>query len=633
LPKHAVQRFGSTAFAAGEYFQEIAYIGDGQQILSRTGGSQSFHLWAAATGELLSTFEPPGFQMSCWDGESLILSTRRVATKNQTQLEILELPGMKLVNSWSEDGHPYGLAISRGGKRVAYANYDWTVTLFDGTTQKQTDRLPPLESKSNVAGYPKVALSPAGDLLVIVDSEGWHYVRPVDAEGKCGEQLGKFRGTSFGKIKFPDLKDQLLVLGGNSARLINYRTGVVVQEFVHGRVSILDVDYDRKLRRLATCGADGNIVIWDLEQGVPVHTLVTEERHPSCVAFAPNGNTLVSGGGRRRARFWNVLRGEEIVRRGGHEFDGAIYSLALSPDGETLAIAGGLGDVTVWDAKTGLRRGVLPDDQEISRVKYDPMVRPDFLAFTPQGDLLVSGSNNRHNSLNIWDVATLSRRTRGEGHPWPLMCVAVSPAGQPRLASSSRDETIRVWNLRGETEHTFPKEQGGGNTLVFTPDGRYLLADGKNNTVKVLDPEQGKLVHTLAGHTAGVVAIRCHPHKPEAFSCDQHGKVRVWNTDNWRMMREFSTLPRRIDPAGRQLTIACAALSPAGERLVVGEGRGALFVTNTENGERIAELTGHRGAISAVAWHPDGKLLYSAASDTTILVWDVPRTNQADEAK
>jgi len=50
---------------------------------------------------------------------------------------------------------------------------------------------------------------------------------------------------------------------------------------------------------------------------------------------------------------------------------------------------------------------------------------------------------------------------------------------------------------------------------------------------------------------------------------------------------------------------------------------GFVRISKASNGETIVELAGHTGAISHIAWHPDGRLLVSTSFDGTARIWDV----------
>lgn len=62
------------------------------------------------------------------------------------------------------------------------------------------------------------------------------------------------------------------------------------------------------------------------------------------LAFLPSGQQLVSSSLDGTARLWDVATGKELMVFRAHE--GGIRSVAVSPDGKTLATAGG-GDNTV----------------------------------------------------------------------------------------------------------------------------------------------------------------------------------------------------------------------------------------------------------------------------------------------
>jgi WD40 repeat protein len=64
------------------------------------------------------------------------------------------------------------------------------------------------------------------------------------------------------------------------------------------------------------------------------------------VAYTPDGHNLIAAGEDGRARVWDLVmaRWTKVFRWK----VGAIYAVAISPDGMTAA-AGGAKDIVVWD--------------------------------------------------------------------------------------------------------------------------------------------------------------------------------------------------------------------------------------------------------------------------------------------
>jgi glucose repression regulatory protein TUP1 len=161
-----------------------------------------------------------------------------------------------------------------------------------------------------------------------------------------------------------------------------------------------------------------------------------------CVDYSKDGQFIVSGSGDKKARIWDVERGECLFTLGNEEIgpkDG-VTSVAFSPDGKYV-VAGSLDKIVrVWDAKTGyfLERHEAHLDSVYS------------VAFSPDGKLLASGSLDK--TLRLWDISANSRsrsrcRSTFTGHKDYVLSVAFSPDGQ-FIISGSKDRTVQFWDPR-----------------------------------------------------------------------------------------------------------------------------------------------------------------------------------------
>ena len=95
------------------------------------------------------------------------------------------------------------------------------------------------------------------------------------------------------------------------------------------------------------------------------------------------------------------------------------------------------------------------------------------------------------------------RHTLSE-HEDTIFQVSWSPDGQ-KLASSSKDGTIRIWEVEtGRTITTLTEQIGKFNRVAWSPDGRILALSSEDKTVQLWDIEIEKVFITFKGHQESV---------------------------------------------------------------------------------------------------------------------------------
>ena len=98
---------------------------------------------------------------------------------------------------------------------------------------------------------------------------------------------------------------------------------------------------------------------WTFAQRSPYH-LATLEGHThqiNSIAMSPDGTTLASGSRDSTIRLWDTKTFEEIATLRGS--DSEIWSLAFSPDGSMLAAGTHRGWIALWDVASRERTGTL----------------------------------------------------------------------------------------------------------------------------------------------------------------------------------------------------------------------------------------------------------------------------------
>ena len=152
-----------------------------------------------------------------------------------------------------------------------------------------------------------------------------------------------------------------------------------------GKGFINDIHFSPDGELLAVASSIG-IWIYDTATLQEATLLSEHKEHVLCVAFSPNGDTLVSGNTDGIINIWNQLTG--TLRREITEYKTGIISIAFSPDGTTFASGSGDGKIRFWDTATGkIRKTVSGLPGRIMSLSY----RND-------GKMLASGSDNGVNT-------------------------------------------------------------------------------------------------------------------------------------------------------------------------------------------------------------------------------------------
>jgi WD40 repeat protein len=163
--------------------------------------------------------------------------------------------------------------------------------------------------------------------------------------------------------------------------LLNAETHETVAHFSGHEGNIHAAAFSPDSRRLATCGLDRLVRVWQIDDGT-CQVLRGHTDDVYAVAFHPDGTRLASAGHDRAVWLWDLVRGEEVARLQGHTK--LVFSLAFSPDGATLASGSIDNTVRLWDtvplkARYQARReaeALRPEAERLIeplwRVKHDP---------------------------------------------------------------------------------------------------------------------------------------------------------------------------------------------------------------------------------------------------------------------
>ncbi len=210
-----------------------------------------------------------------------------------------------------------------------------------------------------------------------------------------------------------------------------------------------------------------------------------------------------------------------------------VHALAFSPDGTTLAVAGGSpaenGVVELWSWPARKLLGRLEGHEDLVYA----------VAWLPGGKALATASADR--TVRVWDAGKHRCVETLAGHSGPVLALAVSPDGK-LLCSGGVDQTIRVWDAAtGKPLRSLNNHLGTVHGLAFRPaeEGKppVLASAGGDNTVRVWQPAVGRMVR-IVRHPAPVYSVVWRADGSGLYSGAKDGVVRLIDADSDAVLRE-----------------------------------------------------------------------------------------------
>jgi WD40 repeat protein len=369
------------------------------------------------------------------------------------------------------------------------------------------------------------------------------------ATGRERRLPGPFEVT-LGVVFSPDGKTLAAVGGSTAVHLLDVASGKELQPQGGHDLGILRIALSPDGKTLVTGGMDNMIRFWDPGTGRELRRLMRRTGHNyiSGLAFTPDGKTVLSGSYDGVLRLWDAVTGEE--RRQIGKLSSGVFSMALSPDGKTLAtlcLDGG----EMRDLETGKLIGRLaqqgktldrlitfsPDGKSLGTIRWDDNVvrlwdavtgklqrslaghqapsdtgPPNTsIIFAPDSKTVATGGAD--NLVLLWDAATGKQLRRFVGHANPITAVAFSPDDKTLVsasgdASDHKDQSVRLWEVAtGKERRRFIGHQGPIICLAISPDGRRVLSGSHDATALIWDMTGG--MHDRLGKTGRLTPGKC----------------------------------------------------------------------------------------------------------------------------
>lgn len=293
------------------------------------------------------------------------------------------------------------------------------------------------------------------------------------------------------------------------------------------------------------------------------------------IAVSPDGRTIASGSDDATVRLWEFQTGKlkQTMKASGNAVDLVVFS----PDGKLLASQGGDNTAKIWDASSGELRQLL-----IGYHYYDG--RSNYvsgLSFSPDSTVLASGvgEHGTIGKIRRWATDTGSVTYEWDVNKDNVDLVLYSPIDDTLASvdSVNRKYSVKIWDANtGSIKHILIKNSSMVSSICFSPDGKTLAIS------------------------------------------EEDGGISLWDIQTGRMKKGIGNF-----------SATSMVFSPSGSVLVCGDELGTIEFWDVNEGSKIKVLRlEHAAKINSLAFSPSGKTLVSAGKEKLIRLWDVTDLKQ-----
>jgi mono/diheme cytochrome c family protein len=305
--------------------------------------------------------------------------------------------------------------------------------------------------------------------------------------------------------------------------------------------------------------------------------------------------------------------GEIVIEPPKYTVPPVVTSIAYSPDGQLLAVAG-YHEVLLHKS----------DGSEIVARLTGEAPRIESLAFSGDGKFLADcgGAPSEFGLVQLWNVASRKLAGAWEVSGDSLYGISFAP-DEKSVAFGGADKVVHRLNFAtGKEMLDFKAHSDWVLGTLFTMDGKQLVSASRDKEMKLIDLDNARFIDDINNPLEACVSVARNPKAEQVLYGGDLGVARIYKiSDNQGRTagRNDTNLIRAFEKQPGPVT--AVAWSPDGQTVALGS-LGVANVYAVGDGRKLFTLSGNQGPIFAISYKPDGSTIATAGYDGKIRLFE-----------
>ncbi|HEC45161.1 MAG TPA: WD40 repeat domain-containing protein [Bacteroides sp.] len=282
----------------------------------------------------------------------------------------------------------------------------------------------------------------------------------------------------------------------------------------------------------------------------------------------------------------------------GHK--GPVYSLAVHPDGSTIATGAEDLLIHLWDPVSG----------EILKTLEGHAKPVKYLCFSNDGRYLLSAGST---DIRIWDLEEGGYKKYVK-HVTHVYNVNFNSDASRFLSTSLKPKFIE-WD-RKERQVINEYELHDRSCLVadYSPDNTKIASGSLDRTIKITDAETGEIIHSISAHGENILSLDFSPNGTLLASASMDKNIKLWNVETGKIHKLLG---------GHAHAVVYVRFSPDGRYLLSASYDKTAKLWELSTGNCVYTFVDHTDGLYAADFFPDSKKLATCSNDETVKIYKI----------